>query len=295
MSLIKYEIFCKTVETGSFTKAAQQLNVTQSAVSHAISSLENEFGFLLLTRNKNGIALTSNGEHLLHLMQEILNKNESLKQEVAAINGLETGVINIGLFPSITVQWLPGIIKQFQTQHPMISINFYEGIYDEIHNWIQDGTVDFGFMTATSARAFDFIPLKNDDIVCILSKEHRLHNLKKISFDQIENESLIVAKWGVDDEIRKLFKKNQTIPKVKYEVAEGPAIINMVKYNLGISLLPEMLVTLYSDHICIKKMVPNVYRTIGIAGISLKSISPASKKFILLTQSWLSNHCLSEH
>lgn len=109
MSITKYQVFLSTVELGSLTKTAEALNLTQSGVSHAIASLEEEFGFLLLIRDRAGIRLTSNGERLLRYVRDILQANERLKQEVAAINGLETGTVRIGSFVSVSTQWLPPI------------------------------------------------------------------------------------------------------------------------------------------------------------------------------------------
>jgi DNA-binding transcriptional LysR family regulator len=83
LSINKYEIFLKVVELGSLTKAADVLGFTQSGISHTISSLEMEFGFTLLIRNRSGVKLTVNGEQVLQPIREILKWNEKLKQEVA--------------------------------------------------------------------------------------------------------------------------------------------------------------------------------------------------------------------
>lgn len=99
MSLIKYEIFIKVVEVGSLTKVGNILNLTQSAISHAISSLEDEFGLSLLTRGRSGIKLTDSGERLLRHFKKISQLNEQLYQEVAWIKGLE-----IGTFSTVSIK-----------------------------------------------------------------------------------------------------------------------------------------------------------------------------------------------
>lgn len=93
----------KVVELGSLTKAADALGFTQSGVSHAISSLEEELGFTLLLRGRSGVRLTPNGEQLLKPIREMLNWNEQLKQVAASIHGLETGTVRIGTFTSVSV------------------------------------------------------------------------------------------------------------------------------------------------------------------------------------------------
>ncbi|WRU93772.1 LysR family transcriptional regulator [Priestia filamentosa] len=95
MSLVKFEIFSKIAEVGSFTKAADSLQLTQSAVSHAITSLEKEFELTLINRNKTGVTLTNAGEHLLFTIRKVLHYNEKVYQEAASLNGLSKGTIKM--------------------------------------------------------------------------------------------------------------------------------------------------------------------------------------------------------
>ena len=86
MTLLSYQVFQTVVEQGSFQKAAEVLHLTPSAVSHAVSAMEQELGFSLFTRNKGGVSLTNYGEHLLPYMNAVLNSDESLKQAIAGLN-----------------------------------------------------------------------------------------------------------------------------------------------------------------------------------------------------------------
>lgn len=174
MSLIKYEVFLKVVELGSLTKAAEALGFTQSGISHTISSLEQEFGFPLLVRSRSGVKLTVNGEQVLQPIREILNWNEQLKQQVTDIHGLETGTITIGTFTSVSVHWLPDIIKQFREEYPYIEFKLMEGGYLEIEQWIEAGVVDCGFLSLPTRERFEVIPLKQDRMLAILPLGHPL-------------------------------------------------------------------------------------------------------------------------
>lgn len=109
--MFKYKIFLCVVEMGSFTKAGEVLNLTQSAISHAISGLEHELGLTLLIRGRSGIRLTNNGERLMKRFREIVQMDEKLYQEVALIKGLEIGTVKIGTFSSVSIHWLPRILK----------------------------------------------------------------------------------------------------------------------------------------------------------------------------------------
>lgn len=292
MSLTKLEVFHTIVEAGSLSKAAEALGLTQSAVSHAIASLEAEWGFLLLQRDRSGVRLTSNGEHVLKIVREILHWNEQLKQQIAAINGLETGTVRIGTFTSVSTQWLPGVIQMFHTKHPSIDIKWFEGDYDEIHDWISNGVVDFGFLSVSASKSLETIPLKKDRMVCIVPKDHPFSAQEVVALHQIEEEEFIMPKWGSDHDVRRMLKENRISPKIKYEVVEEQAIMAMVEHGLGISILPEMVLFRMPERIRVIDLEGDHYRTIGIAAASFKHLSPAAKKLIDCVKSWLKAQCL---
>ncbi|WP_042347353.1 LysR family transcriptional regulator [Bacillus massiliigorillae] len=295
MSLTKFEILSTVVVEGSLTKAAESLSMTQSAVSHAISSLELEWGFALLNRDRSGISLTNNGERVLKHIRDVLQYNESLKQEVASINGLEVGTVRIGSFTSVSALWLPEIIKEFEMQYPSIEIKIFEGNYDDIEQWILEGSIDFGFLTLPSSNTLETVPLKKDKVRCVLPINHHLCHNKTILFEEMKREPFIMPKWGNDNDVVPLLKKNKDAFQVKYEIVEEATIIAMVRHGLGISILPEMLLVDVQDDIAIVDLEGEHYRTIGIATQSIKKISPASKRFITLVKSWLQANNLLDY
>ena len=96
MTLFSYEIFDAVARQGSFNKAAQQLHLTPSAISHAIAVMEEELGFALFNRGKNGVSMTSYGASLYPSIRDVLNSDEALKQSIARLNGLEKGKVKLG-------------------------------------------------------------------------------------------------------------------------------------------------------------------------------------------------------
>lgn len=288
MSIAKFEILKAVVELGSLTKAADVLGLTQSAVSHAIASLESQWGFSLLTRGRSGICLTSNGERVLKYIREILKWNEQLIQDIGAINGIEVGTVRIGTLSSVCIQWLPEIMKQFNKNYPTIEVKLLEGDYDDIKHWILNGDVDFGFVSLPTSESLEIISLKKDRILCILPAKHPLNKQNMIRFEQIKDETFIMPRISCDNDVRRILKENDIIPNIRYELADDQAIISMVQNGMGISILPEMVLHRVPDDVAIVSLEGENYRTIGIAATSFKNISPAGKKFIVCIKSWLS-------
>ena len=292
MSLNKYGVFNSIVTLGSMSKAAEALNLSHSAVSHTISSLESELGFSLLTRSRSGVVLTSNGKHLLPFINELLHNNERLKKEVAAINGLEIGTVRIGSFTSVSSQWLPGIFAQFHQYYPSIDVELSDGNYDEIENWIESGRVDFGFVSLPTTKTYEVLPLKKDPLLFILPPEHPLTQKSRLNFDDIAEEEFIMPHWGSYDDLGRILRDNGVNLRKKYEVSDGRTILSMVNKGLGISILPEMVLANNTEDIRTIYLDQSYYRKIGIAAYSLKNCSPAVKKFIACTKSWLNDHNL---
>ncbi|MBM4765277.1 LysR family transcriptional regulator [Bacillus sp. B15-48] len=287
MSLAKYEVFRTVVELGSLTKAGETLGLSQSAVSHAITSLETEWGFTILNRGRQGIYLTSNGERVLTYIRHILKWNEEMLQEIAHINGLEIGTVRIGTISSVSIHWLPKIMKIFNENHPSIEVKLLEGDYDDVEHWISNGLVDFGFVSLPTSKYFEGIPLKKDEMLCILSNEHPLAGQDEISFEMIKEEPLIKSKKGSDNDLIRILKENNASLNIKYELSDDQAIISMVENNMGISILPEMVLHRIPTNVRTLKLEGENYRTIGIAATSFKNLSPATNKFIEYLKSWL--------
>jgi DNA-binding transcriptional LysR family regulator len=287
MHVFQYQVFLSVIETKSFTKAGEKLGLTQSGVSHTISTIESELDITLLNRNRNGVSLTDAGQRILPHIRDIVHSVELLEQEAALVKELVIGKVKIGSFPSVSAKILPNIIKNFQYEYPGIDIELHEGGYDDITHWITSGVVDIGFVTLP-VREFETIYLTRDHLYVLLPENHPLGTKKAISVKEIENEAFIMPKSGCDTLVRELFKKNKVNPKIKLEIGDNNTIISMVQENLGITILPELTIPKYNINIRQVPLDTNVYREIAFGLKSIKNSSPSVKKFIQRSKDLLS-------
>ncbi|TKH98876.1 LysR family transcriptional regulator [Bacillus wiedmannii] len=291
MTLTKYEIFNKVAELNSFTKAAEVLGFTQSAVSHAISSLEKEFSFPLFIRNHSTLTLTKNADELLITVRKILYYNNMLKQEVAAINGFQKGTVRVGVFSSISKNWIPGILKKMEEKFPNIEIELLEGNYAEVENWLQNGRLDCGFINNDTyfesfKKSFEIVQLKRDRLLCVVSNQSPLCKENQLSMQQVENVPFIMPTYQCYDDIQKIFRENKVSPNIRFENMNEYSVISMVENNLGISILPEMIIPTSKISFAAIPLESDSYRTIGLA--IRKPTSLATKKFSEITKRWVS-------
>ncbi|HJF64286.1 MAG TPA: LysR family transcriptional regulator, partial [Gordonibacter urolithinfaciens] len=135
-SIQKYQAFVRTVELGSFTKAAESLSYSQSGVSRMVADLEREWKVALLERGRAGVRLTSEGTRLLPCIRRVCEEHARLQAQVDELNGLQAGLIRIGTFSSVATHWLPNVIRAFQEDYPNIDYELLLGDYSEIEEWV---------------------------------------------------------------------------------------------------------------------------------------------------------------
>ncbi len=148
----KYQAFVEVADAGSFTKAAETLAYSQSGISHMVSDLERDWGVALFERSRRGVVLTGDGARLLPEARALCESFRALEATVDEVRGLETGLIRIGVFPSVAAHWIPRIIKRFSADYPGIDYKLRVGDYTEIEEWIADGTVGLRLRAAPAAH-----------------------------------------------------------------------------------------------------------------------------------------------
>ena len=279
MSLLKYKTLAAVVETGSLTRAADELGCTQSAVSHSIDSLEKELGFALLLRKRSGIKLTNEGERLMPAVRNLLSSAEQLSQTASAIRGLDSGTVRIGTFTSVGVHWLPGVLKEFQHDYPNVDFKLLNGDYHDVEQWLEDGSVDVGFVNVPCAVDCECIPLMADRLLAILPRSSRFENYPKFPLTECETEPFISLLESSDHDARRALDAAGVKPNVRFYTKDDYAIIAMVEQGLGISIMPELLLKGRHDNIQVLPLVPEAKRTIGIAIAAGDKAGPATRRF----------------
>lgn len=280
MNLQKYLCFVKTVEYGSFTKVAENMNYSQSGISRMIADLEKEWGISLLERCKNGVKPTSDGMKLLPYAQNLCADFDKLKMQVDALNGLQSGLIRIGTFSSVATHWLPNIIKEFQKDYPNIDYELLLGDYSEIEEWIHTGRVDCGFLLLPTHPEFETIFLEEDKLIVIIPENHPLKDCAKFPVAALCNEPFMLLEKGGKAEISRIFEENNLTPNVKFTTWDDYAVMSMVENGLGISVLPELILRRVPYKIIAKELDVPAYRHIGLALRNQRTASLAVKRFI---------------
>ena len=288
MSLAKYEILLKVAECGSFTRAAQQLNFTQSGISHAVSSLETELGTTLVVRSHGGVSLTADGRALLPYFREMCALQHQLEQKAADLRGLDTGLVRVATFTSVSEKWMPYILKSFQELYPKIEFELLPSNFNsEITEWVAHGQADCGFVSLPVESHLDSWLLQRDQWKVIVPCNHPLAGRDPFPPEALEKYPVILLDEGDDYEIQEVFDTLNIRPNIQYTVQQDQTILAMVSSGLGISIIEELMLQRCVYPLVSCRLPRPFYRNIGICVKDKNALSLSTQRFIDHVRHWV--------
>ena len=276
----RYEVFVTVVESGSFTKAAEKLNYTQSAVSQMVHTLEEELSTTLVLRSKTGIVLTPDGKQYLPYIRSICNAHRELKIKSEEMHGLQGGIIKIGVFTSVSCNWLPEWMKTFKEYYPSVQFELKQGEYTTIGQWIKEGSVDFGFINPRAVSGIKTVPVKTDAMMAVLPPGHPLAAKTEISLKDLASEPYILLAEGDVSVPMDAFSKHGLTPQVQYKVEDDYTIMAMVEQGLGVSVLYTMMLENNRGNYEVRPLSVPVERVIALGYKNKKTLPVASRYFL---------------
>lgn len=278
--MLKYQILLRIVENGSFTKTAEEFGYTQSAVSQIVKSLEEELKVTLFHRSKRGVRLTSDGKTMVPYVRQLCDVYHRLVARTSQISNLEGATIRIAAFASVSANFLPPIIKAFMQEYPHVHFKLLQSDYETIKTWINDGVVDFGFLTRDVAGKLETESLFDDEMVMILPKNHRCAGKKKLAMKDVANEPFIFLDQGKKSEPLEYFTREGIEPNQQLRVYDDYTIMNMVEQGLGVSILPALVLRNHHQDIVVRSLTPPIYRHVCVAHKGTENVSVAGRFFM---------------
>lgn len=277
---MRYRIFRQIVTTGNFTKAAESLNMTQSAVSHAMSTLEKEVGFHLFNRTKSGISLTPEGQQIWEHVEALIAAEDRLQNQIHALNRLEHGTLRVGSFTSASARLLPKFLKIFDVRYPHIKVEIFDEDYDRIKAKLNQGLIDVGFLIEEYIDNTHFSkPCFQDEMVVVVPFQSDFLAMESMPLNHIEKYDFIMPDNDQDFYLKRLLAKNQVHPHVKYKFQLMSTVFSMVEAGLGITLVPDSNMLKRNHEVDLIPLDPPIYRTIHLVSKKTHMKSPVVKAF----------------
>lgn len=243
IKLFQLRAFLAVVEQGSFGKAALELGLTQSAISHAIASLETELGVALLFRGRQGASLTPVGTELVPHVAEMLRHLEQIVAKAQVAKGLDTGQVRIAAIRSLATYWVPPAIAAFKQRYPQITVTVTRCTnHGAVQAALRSGEVDIGLMDIDQPRGLIIYNIGSDDYNAFFPPNAKLPDQEPLTWEILSQYPLILPVPD-DNSYAPLRRYLQHLPipmSVAYEVNEDSAIVSMVAEGLGMTILPQL-------------------------------------------------------
>ena len=275
----RYGIFCRVVEQGSFTRAAEELGYSQNAVSQNVRALEQETGVTLLSRRKDGVQLTQDGQEFYPYIQSIFQAEQALERKRQETMGLQNSLIRIGTFTSVSRNLLPPMMKRFKEKYPDVRFVLRQGEYTSIPQWIRQGEIDFGFVNQDAVEGMETRLLYEDHMLAVLPQGHRLEKKSSLTLRDISTEPLILLDEGKHSVLLDAFHSAGLTPNLAYEVYDDYSILSMVRQGLGISVLYEKVVAGFEQGLSLRPIQESPRRRVALSWLSWDTMPYAARRF----------------
>ena len=225
----------------NFSEAALHLNISQSAVSHAIATLETELGIILFHRGRNGAYLTPVGEQLILPAQEILDLLQKMVTEANRVKGLEGGNVRVVAFRSAATHILPTLIAQFRDRFPSITVSIIEiDEHMEKESILRSGQADIGLVHLPCSEEFETWKIFRDEYVVLLPRSLELNQIQ-LTWKQLATYPLIIS--AIDScstRIRKYLQSSAESVNIAYQIKQDSTITSMAIQGLGAAIMPRL-------------------------------------------------------
>ncbi len=287
LDLYKLEIFTLVAQTGSFTKTAESLFLSQSAVSQHIRSLEDGLGTRLFERSRSGTRLTEAGETLLVYAEKILGLAATAVTTLTDVANLKEGQLRLGATPVAGGYLLPNWIQEFRQQYPNLRVSLQTDTTPPTAAALRARQLDLAFVEGelTEDTALTVQELQEIDLVLIVGKQHPWHERKQVAIHELEGQSLVMRPPHSQTRhwLDALFARHAVTPNVVLEFDEPEAIKQGVIHGSCATFLPSCMVAkelLYGDLFAL--FVPEMQqrRILKLVWDDKRPFPPISRAFI---------------
>ena len=242
MTLKQLKAFLVLARTLNYANAANELCLSQSALSLSIKTLEEELGGKLFKRNTRRVEITIEGQSLIPYAKKLLANWEDMEKDVKQRFKLNRGTLNIASMPFATHAVLPAVMHDFSQLHPNISFSIHDITNEKIIEKVQEGIFEIGICFEPKANdQLIFQPIFNEDFLALLPKHHVLAKQKSVTwlelcscpFVTLQNPSII--RHVIEEHCAAL----QVVLDLKVECHQISSLSHFVAYGMGVSAIPR--------------------------------------------------------
>ncbi|MCF3121469.1 LysR family transcriptional regulator [Streptomyces arenae] len=264
--------FLAVVDAGGFSAAAAELGMSQSAVSHAVASLERELAAPLLVRS-GPVRTTALGEQVLPHARSALAAVRSVRELAADDARTMTGTVCLASTPTVCQGLVPALLGHWRASRPGITVRVFEGDSEEVERWLESGTADAAVLIDPPAGPG--VQLAADAYCALLPRDHPLADEAVVDLADLEDDELLISPNGCEARVRALHGLAGLRFTPAHRVRDLATLIRMVQAGLGVTVLSEVSRSLVPPDLVLLPVVPRASRRLVLAGPRSRPWHPA--------------------
>ena len=272
MNLSHWRLIVAVADTGTVSQGAARVGMTQSAASQAIAQMEKTLGAPLFTRLRREVILTAFGESIVEHARTMLTSLNAIRVLADERQGIGSGRLRLGSFPSIISRWLPSLLSTFRQRHPGIEIVLLEGSDEEVETWLAERTIDLGVILNPTPDRHPLI-LGRDAWVALLPHSHplaRRASAQGVELDELVTQPYIHASGGCRVNGQRLAEaRGLTFRDVRVSVRDWASACALVRENMGIAIVPESVLPEDRKGLRIQPLQPRMERRFGLVAAEI--------------------------
>ena len=285
MDISALQAFIAVARNESFSKASEQLFVTQPAISKRVAALEEELGTQLFNRIARQISLTEAGKHLLPKAQELVHQAEDMQRYASNLNDDISGNLSIAISHHIGLHRMPPILKEFNLRHPEVQLDIRFEDSDQAFSAVEHGDIEFAVITLPNQLPEKLVKetIWQDQLNIMVGLEHPLSSQSNISLGVLSNYPCVLPNQETETHkiIDRQFKQLKLEMQVQMVTNNLETLKMLVGAGLGWSLLPE---TMVDDSLRVLQIKANLTRELGVVVHRKRSLSNAAKVLLSLVR-----------
>ncbi len=244
MEIDQLTTFVAVATVGGFHRAAETLRVSQPAVSARIKALEDSLGSPLFARSRSGLTLTEAGRILRPFAEQLLKTASLARQAVHELKPASGGPLQIAAALSISVYFLPDVLKRFQRAHPKVIIAIRPGHSKEVLEMVLNEEAEIGLARSLQHPMIETISLRDDPLLLVAHPVQGPTRARHARLEQVAAWPLIFYERGSSDWTltHSLFRRAGLVPNIAFEVDTIETAKRMVERGLGVAFLPQLAV-----------------------------------------------------
>jgi DNA-binding transcriptional LysR family regulator len=300
MDLLQLEHFLAVVDEGSFTRAAERVCRTQSAVSQSIKKLEETIGAPLFARDMPEVCLTQTGKVLVEYARRLMRLRDDAMRSFGDLAHLTAGSLSIAAHEAAAIYLVPGPLKSYLQKFPDIKIGIYRSPLNEIPQRILDREVEIGFVKEKpNFHELKCLEVHCDETILVASSRHPFASRRRVYFRDLGEEHFVLHHLcaATTQRIMRLFEQHGTHCKVAAELWSFENVKHFVQEEVGLAIVPRITVTReLRDRVLVQIPLPelNIQRRTLMIYRDQGYLSDAAREWVDVVSSFNWSHWFSK-